>query len=502
MPDGSKEQPYDLLIIGGGVNGCGIARDAAGRGLSVKLVEMDDLGAATSSASTKLFHGGLRYLAHYEFRLVREALQERAVLLAAMPHIAWPMRFVAPIGPGQRRAGWLLRAGLFLYDRLGGGGALPGTRTLNLNHDPAGAPLKSTITKAYEYSDGWVDDARLVILTARDAAARGAHISPRTRMERASRVDGLWQAKLSGAQAANVFTRGIVNAAGPWVADVLNGKLGANSAASVRLVRGSHIVVNRMFDHGKCYFLQQPDGRIIFAIPYEDAFTLIGTTDADHSDPSEQAECTPEERDYLLDAVNRYIDKAISADDIVWTYSGVRPLYDDGASAAASATRDYVLEASDAGGAAPLLSIFGGKITTYRRLAEAAFQKLSPYFPSAGPDWTAGAPLPGGAFEAADLPKLLAKLQVAHPFLDNAWAARLIRGYGLDAFEMLDGASSIEDMGQNFGATLTAREVAWLRAWEWAETAEDICWRRTKLGLRMSADEIDVLSAYLAKPPG
>jgi glycerol-3-phosphate dehydrogenase len=497
---GSVAHPYDLLVVGGGINGCGIARDAAGRGLSVKLLEMEDLGAATSSASTKLIHGGLRYLEHFKFRLVREALQERDVLLKAMPHIAWPMRFVLPIGPGQRRAGWLLRLGLFVYDRLGGRGSLPGTETLMLAADPSGAALKPEFVKAYEYSDGWVDDARLVILNARDAAANGADVAPRTRLERATRVDGLWRAETSGEQI--IFARGLVNAAGPWVADVLNARLGANSAASVRLVRGSHIVVRQVFAHEKSYFLQQPDGRIIFAIPYEGAFTLIGTTDSDHEGPNGAVICTPAERDYLLDAANRYFATAITAEDIVWTYSGVRPLYDDGASSASSATRDYVLEVSDAGGAAPLLSVFGGKITTYRRLAEAALVKLGPFFEDMGPPWTAGTPLPGGNFAACNLSKLIEDLRAAHPFLDTAWAGRLIRAYGLDAFDMLHGATGIEDMGQAFGATLTAREVDWLCRNEWARTAEDICWRRSKLGLRMSAAEIEDLQTYFLRQPG
>ena len=497
---GSAAHPYDLLVVGGGVNGCGIARDAAGRGLSVKLLEMGDLGAATSSASTKLIHGGLRYLEHFEFRLVREALQERDVLLRAMPHIAWPMRFVLPIGPGQRRAGWLLRLGLFLYDRLGGKGSLAGTRTLKLAGDPAGAPLKPEFAKAYEYSDGWVDDARLFILNARDAAANGATIAPRTLLERAARVDGLWRAEASGG--AVIFARALVNAAGPWVADVLNGRLGANSTAAVRLVRGSHLVVRQKFDHDKCYFLQQPDGRIIFAIPYEGQFTLIGTTDFDHAALDEKAVCSPEEQDYLLQATNRYFAKPIAAADVVWTYSGVRPLYDHGASSASSATRDYVLEVSDSGGRAPLLSVFGGKITTYRRLAEAALAKLQPFFEDMGSPWTANAPLPGGNFAAADLTVLGEKLQAAHPFLDAIWAARLIRAYGLEAFDLLDGATTLEAMGEDFGATLTAREVDWLCDHEWAQSAEDICWRRSKLGFMMSAAEIERLQAYLSKRPG
>lgn len=499
---GSAARPFDLIIIGGGVNGCGIARDAAGRGLTVKLVEMQDLGGATSSASTKLFHGGLRYLEHFKFRLVREALQERAALLEAMPHIAWPMRFVLPIGPGQKRPAWLLRLGLFLYDRLGGKGALPGTQRLNLMKDAAGAPLKPDYAQAFEYSDGWVDDARLVILNARDAADRGAVINARTRLERAERENGLWRAvfqDMNSGGASNAYGRALINAAGPWAADVLNVRLLSNSKASVRLVRGSHIVVKRMFDHEKCYLLQQPDGRIVFAIPYEGAFTLIGTTDIDHDGPADTAACSPEEQAYLINAVNRYFAAPLAPDAIVWTYSGVRPLFDDGSQSAASATRDYVLELQGGGAdaQAPLLNVFGGKITTYRRLAEAALTKLAGAFPDMGASWTKGAALPGGDFPADDADDIKARLKQAYPFLEGATAERLFRAYGLDAFTLLGDARSPEDLGAAFGPTLRAREVDWLCQREWAETAEDILWRRSKLGLQMPQTEVSALAAYL-----
>lgn len=500
---GSAAQPFDLIIIGGGVNGCGIARDAAGRGLTVKLVEMQDLGGATSSASTKLFHGGLRYLEHFEFRLVREALQERGALLDAMPHIAWPMRFVLPLGPDQKRPAWLLRLGLFLYDRLGGKGALPGTRQLNLAVNAAGAPLKQAYGKAFEYSDGWVDDARLVILNARDAADRGAVITPRTRLESAKRENGLWQTDfhdMRDGSASSAYGRALINAAGPWAAEVLNARVGSNSTASVRLVRGSHLVVKRMFNHEQCYLLQQPDGRIVFAIPYEGAFTLVGTTDIDHEGPADTAACSPAEQDYLITAVNRYFTVPITSDDVVWTYSGVRPLFDDGSQAAASATRDYVLEleGASADGRAPLLNIYGGKITTYRRLAEAALSKLADAFPGMNTAWTKGVALPGGDFPADTANEIIAKLLHAYPFLDHAWAQRLFRAYGHDAFTLLGDARSAKDLGDAFGATLTAREIDWLCQYEWAETAEDILWRRSKLGLRVTAEETSALQAYLA----
>lgn len=513
----------DLLIIGGGVNGCGIARDAAGRGLSVLLVEKDDLAQATSSASTKLFHGGLRYLEYFEFRLVREALVERETLLRAMPHISWPLRFVLPINPDLRyrddssslgkllsrfapflrgrRPAWLTRIGLFVYDHLGGREILPATATLDLTSDPVGAPLQDKYRKAFEYSDCWVEDSRLVALNARDAAAKGATVLTRTACVTAEREGGVWVAQLrdeATGETRRVRARGVVNAGGPWVGDVLNERLRQNSDEGVRLVRGSHIVTKRLFDHDQPYFLQQPDGRIIFAIPYETDFTLIGTTDHDHEGAPGDPACTPEERDYLLAAASTYFKREVTAADIVWTYSGVRPLYDDNATSATAATRDYVLSLADADGAAPLLNVFGGKITTHRRLSEEAVSKMKRYFPHLKAPWTAGAPLPGGDFPVDGAPALLADLRAAYPFLTDRWALRLIRAYGRDAFVMLGDAASPEDLGRDFGATLTEREARWLMEREWARTGEDVAWRRSKIGLRLTADEIGALSAWMA----
>ena len=515
-----SETEFDLIIIGGGVNGCGIARDAAGRGLSVLLVEKEDLGWATSSASTKLFHGGLRYLEFFEFRLVREALVERETLLRAMPHISWPLRFVLPYNPdlrfadsstlgkvlriampflGGRRPAWLTRLGLFVYDHLGGRKILPATRVLNLASHKVGGPLKPDFRKAFEYSDCWVEDSRLVALNARDAANRGATILTRTTCEGAEREGSHWRVSLRNeAGASDVSARAIVNAGGPWVADVLTGKLRQNSTEKVRLVRGSHIVTRRLFDHDQPYFLQQPDGRIIFAIPYETDFTLIGTTDEDHDADPANPVCTSEERDYLINAANLYFDKPIGTEDVVWTYSGVRPLYDDGASTATAATRDYVLSLSDPSAGAPVLSCFGGKITTYRRLSEEVVDRLAPLLGAAGAAWTAGAPLPGGDFPHDRAPDQIAALKDRYSFLDHRWAQRLVRAYGVDADQLLGGAASEAELGQRFGWDLTAREVDWLIDHEFARTAEDVLWRRSKLGLRLSAEEVDALRGYIS----
>ncbi|MCA8880836.1 MAG: glycerol-3-phosphate dehydrogenase [Rhodobacteraceae bacterium] len=510
----------DLLIVGGGINGCGIARDAAGRGLSVSVVEMGDLASATSSASTKLFHGGLRYLDYFKFRLVREALSEREVLLRAMPHISRPMRFVLPYHPDMRFDGgtpaarllgavmpwargrrpiWVIRAGLFLYDRLGGRTILPGTSVLDLQRTPEGVPLKATFKRALEYSDCWVDDARLVALTARDAAARGAEILTRTRLVQASAREGTWLLTLEDAETGQRMVRrakAVINASGPWVAEIARRVLGHETGAGVRLVRGSHIVTRKLFDHDKCYFFQGTDGRIIFAIPYESDFTLIGTTDADHDDPSEPPVCTEEERAYLLAHASVYFDREVSADDIVWTYSGVRALFDDGSSSATAATRDYVLKLDSVGGA-PVLSVFGGKITTHRRLAEAALEKVASSFPQMGAAWTAGAPLPGGDFPVDGVEHLVAELRATHAFLTQGWATRLVRAYGTEGRDMLGDAASAADLGRAFGATLTEREVRWMIRQEFARTSEDVLWRRSKLGLRLTEDEAASLDAWM-----
>ncbi|RUS60968.1 glycerol-3-phosphate dehydrogenase [Pseudorhodobacter sp. E13] len=508
----------DLFIIGGGINGCGIARDAAGRGLRVTLAEMNDLASATSSASTKLFHGGLRYLEYWEVRLVREALIERETLLRAMPHISWPMRFVLPYHKDMRfegdtptskllglvmpwmkgrRPAWLIRLGLFMYDHLGGRKILPGTVTLNLPGTPEGAPIEDRFQRAYEYSDCWIEDSRLVVLNARDAEARGAEIMVRTKVLSALRVEGLWEITLErDGQTETRRAKMLVNAAGPWVGDVIQQKLRINTTEGVRLVRGSHIVTKRLYDHDKCYFFQGTDGRIIFAIPYETDFTLIGTTDAEHDSPDAPPVCTPAERDYLIAFANKYFKRDISAADVVWTYSGVRPLYDDGASSATAATRDYTLKV-DAAGGAPILNIFGGKITTYRRLAESAMDKIGAYFPGLPPKWTAGVPLPGGDFPTDGVAALIAGLQRDYPFLTPFWARRLVRAYGTEARQILGNATSATDLGQDFGATLTAREVSWLMTREYARCAEDVVWRRNKLGLRMDRAQIATLDAWM-----
>ena len=511
---------YDLFIIGGGVNGCGIARDAAGRGYKVALAEMNDLASATSSSSTKLFHGGLRYLEYFEFRLVREALIERETLLQAMPHISWPMRFVLPYHDGMRfesetptskllstfmpwmrgrRPAWLIRLGLFLYDHLGTHKILPGTSTLDLRQDRAGRALQSRFEKAFEYSDCWVEDSRLVVLNARDAERLGARLMTRTQVTGAERHSDHWTVHLLDTETGetnSVEAKAIVNAAGPWVESVVRSKLEIKSREGVRLVRGSHIVTRKLFEHDKCYFFQGEDGRIIFAIPYENDFTLIGTTDQEHEGKPSEAVCTPEEQDYLCDFASRYFEKPVTRDDIVWTYSGVRPLYDDGASSATAATRDYVLSLNTDGGAA-ILRVFGGKITTYRRLAESALEKLAQVFPGKSGDWTAGKPLPGGDFPVDGFDKLVEKLKAAHPYLPHAQARRYVRAYGTDAALMLEGKTSTDDLGRDFGAGLTETEVNWLMNKEYAATAEDVVWRRSKLGLRLQSEEIAQLDLWM-----
>jgi glycerol-3-phosphate dehydrogenase len=492
---------FDLAIIGGGINGVGIARDAAGRGLRVLLVEQNDLASGTSSASTKLVHGGLRYLEYYEFRLVREALIEREILWQIAPHIIRPLRFVLPHHAGLRPA-WMLRLGLFLYDHLGGRKLLPPTRSVNLATDVVGKPLApGRYTKGFEYSDCSVDDARLVVLTARDAADRGAEIRTRSRATDIRQVDGVWQVTVEHTPSGvreTIRAKALVNAGGPWVEEVLASGAGVNAKAKVRLVQGSHIVVPKLYDHDRAYIFQNADGRIVFAIPYQGDFTLIGTTDRDyHGDPA-KVKATPEEISYLCAAVGEYLNKPVLPEDVVWTYSGVRPLYDDGASEAKAATRDYVFELDTPGGL-PLLSIYGGKITTYRRLSEEALERLAPYLNGgkAKEGWTGKAPLPGGDMAVSALPALTASLRRTYPFLSDAHANRLAHAYGTRAAKMLGNAASPADLGQSFGATLTEREVRYLMAEEWALTAEDIVWRRSKLGLRLSPAEIAVLDGWI-----
>ena len=452
------ETIYDLAVIGGGVNGAGIARDAAGRGAQVLLLERGDLAQGTSSASTKLIHGGLRYLEHYEFALVRESLSEREVLLGIAPHIVWPLRFVLPHVRGLRPR-WLLRLGLFLYDHIGGRKRLAATQSVDLTAHPAGAPLKAGAQggprRGFAYSDCWVDDARLVVLNARDAANRGADVRLHTEVTALVRDGPLWRIETSGGEA--FAARAVVNAAGPSVLKVL-GQAEQPSAHKMRLVRGSHIVVRSLYDHPYAYFFQLADGRIFFAIPYEDDFTLIGTTDRDHTGSLEQVRPSAEEIAYLCEGANGYFKQQLTPADVVWSYAGVRPLLDDGSGKPEAATRGYSFELDlDPQGRAPLLSVFGGKITTYRHLAGAALAQLAPHLPMlAGPDWTGTKALPGGDFESGDQSALTAKLRATYPFLAPATAARLVRSYGTCAFEWLGAATTLADLGTDFGHGLTA----------------------------------------------
>jgi glycerol-3-phosphate dehydrogenase len=498
----NRGEAFDIAIIGGGINGCGIARDAAGRGWSVYLCEKDDLASSTSSSSSKLIHGGLRYLEHFEFRLVREALVEREVLWRIAPHIVWPLRFVLPHHADLRPA-WLLRIGLFLYDHLGGRHLLPPTRTLRLANDPAGEPLKPQYTLGFEYSDCWAEDARLVVLNARDAADRGAVIAPRTRCIRGDRDDGgLWTLTLRderSGQLSKIRARTLVNAAGPWVSEVLQSALQTPTRAAIRLVKGSHVVVGRLFQHNRCYIFQNKDRRVFFVMPFERDYTLIGTTDLDYSGDLDAVQASTEEIEYLCDAASNYFRAPISANQVLWSYSGVRPLYDDGASEAQEATRDYVLKLDAAGDSPALLSIFGGKITTYRRLAEAALAILSRYLPPARrpAGWTAQDPLPGGDFSTDGFERLVSDTAARNSFLAPDTVRRLVRAYGTRTQSLLGGAKTQSDLGRTFGTDLTEAEVFYLAKNEWAMSAADVVWRRTKLGLRMSEAEIQDLDAYL-----
>jgi glycerol-3-phosphate dehydrogenase len=494
---------YDIAIIGGGINGCGIARDAAGRGYSVFLAERGDLACGTSSGSTKLIHGGLRYLEYYEFRLVRESLKEREVLWAMAPHIIWPMRFVLPYSKGLRPA-WLLRLGLFLYDHIGGRKRLPGTTVLDLQRHSAGKALRPGFRKAFEYSDCWVDDARLVVLNARDAADRGAIIRTRTSFTKIAREGDHWRATVRDERTGGeheIRARLVVNASGPWVDEVIGRIAGVNSGRNVRLVQGSHIIVHKLFDHDRCYFFQNSDGRIFFAIPYERDFTLIGTTDRDYEGSPQDVEISEDEIDYLLTAASTYFRARVRRDDIVWTYSAVRPLFDDGASKAQEATRDYVLKLEGEADQPKLLNIFGGKITTYRRLSEAALDRVDTEFARTTQSWTGQTPLPGGDFPVDGYEQQVRRLEKAYPFLNARTARRLVRCYGTRARDILGPAKNWQDLGEWFGAGLTQREVEYLQASEWAEELDDVIWRRSKLGLRLTADEKQKLTEWLSTHP-
>ncbi|MEM8918969.1 MAG: glycerol-3-phosphate dehydrogenase [Pseudomonadota bacterium] len=489
---------YDLAIIGGGINGVGIARDAAGRGLKVLLVERDDLASHTSSASTKLVHGGLRYLEHYEFSLVRKALLEREVLLRAAPHIIWPMRFVLPVDEGMRPA-WFLRLGLFLYDHLGSRSLLPGTKSLNLLKDRRGDPLQKRLKKGFAYSDCWVEDARLVSLTARDAAERGADIRTRTDCTGLIRGKDDWSLTLrSGDGSVEEKARVLVNAAGPWVDPVTALYDQSSNAAKLRLVKGSHIVVARKFEGEHSYIFQNKDGRIIFAIPYEGDHTLIGTTDQPWSYDEGPAEISDNEIDYLCGAASEYFEEPVRREDVQWTYSGVRPLFDDKSQSASTVTRDYVFDYSD-GPDAPVLSVFGGKITTYRVLARQAMKTLKAALRTETDDWTRDAPLPGGDFLPEDFDQLCSECQECWPFLMEAVITRLVRAYGTDTKKILADAQNESDLGISFGAGLYEAEVNWLIRHEFALEAEDILWRRSKLGLHMSEAEKNAVADWFEK---
>ncbi|CAN7360970.1 glycerol-3-phosphate dehydrogenase [Variovorax paradoxus] len=504
----------DVLIVGGGINGCGIARDLAGRGWRVVLCEKDDLASHTSSSSTKLIHGGLRYLEYYEFSLVRKALQEREVLLKSAPHIMWPLRFVMPHDPSMRPA-WMIRIGLFLYDHLAKREVLPGSRSIDLRSHAAGAPLKPQFKRGFVYSDGWVDDARLVVLNAIDARARGAEVLTRTRCVHAQRDADGWTATLEAADGGvrTVRARAVVNAAGPWAESFLRGV--AQSAKGeplatrhLRLVKGSHIVVPRLFEHDHAYIFQNPDKRIIFAIPYQDEFTLIGTTDIElNGDDPGAARIAEEEIAYLCMQASRYFDKPVKPADVVWTYSGVRPLLDDASGDPSAVTRDYMLESNTT--AAPLLSVWGGKITTFRKLAEDAADEVGKMLAQSSaqrPPWTDGAFLAGGDLSAwigaatrpdDDFERFVAALQARHAWLDAKLARRLARAYGARVAELLGDAKSMEDMGEAVAPGLHERELRFLQENEWAVSADDVLWRRSKLGLRYTAEERRQVAAWL-----
>ena len=480
----------DIFVIGGGINGAGIARDAAGRGLSVVLCEKDDLAEGTSSRSGKLVHGGLRYLEYYEFRLVREALIEREVLLKAAPHIIWPLRFVLPHSPNDRPA-WLVRLGLFLYDHLGGRKKLPGTRTLDLRRDPEGAPILDQYKRGFEYSDCWVDDARLVVLNAVDAAEKGAIVLTRSPAVSARRENGAWTIVTKNSQTGATRTfraRCIVNAAGPWVSDVIGRVAGSNSSRNVRLVKGSHIIVPKFWAGANAYLVQNHDKRVIFITPYEGDKALIGTTDIPYEGRAEDVKADETEIDYLIAAVNRYFKQKLRRQDVLHTFSGVRPLFDDGKGNPSAVTRDYVFDLDESGGA-PLLNVFGGKITTFRELAERGLHRLKHIFPKMGPDWTEKAVLPGGDMPNADYESFANSLRETYPWMSDRLLRHYGRLYGSRTRQIVGNATGLAGLGRHFGGLLYEAEVRYLVAKEWAQTAEDVLWRRTKHYLQLSEAE-------------
>ncbi|NNC52599.1 MAG: glycerol-3-phosphate dehydrogenase [Erythrobacter sp.] len=491
-------ETYDLLVIGGGINGAGIARDAAGRGMSVLLVEKDDLASHTSSASTKLVHGGLRYLEQFEFRLVGESLREREVLLANAPHIIWPLRFVLPHEPGMRPK-WMLRIGLAIYDRLGGKKSLPRSHSVDLRIAPHQSILQDGLKSGFEYADCWVEDSRLVVLTAMDAEAHGAKVLTRTECTGLERHGDSWTATLrDNASERNVAARCVINAAGPWVDTVAKTALGAGTPAHLRLVKGSHIIVPRAYPGEHAYIFQQPDKRIVFAIPYERDYTLIGTTDMLYEGDLDSVEISAEERTYLREAVTRYFRSGVTEEDIVHTYAGVRPLYEDKAASNSTVTRDYVFEVDSEGGA-PILSVYGGKITTYRKLAEHALEKLAAHMTVPGKSWTAHAPLPGGDMADRDFARFLWQGSERHPWLPPETVLRLARAYGTRLDMVIGDAGSIEELGEHFGGDLYAAELAYLVEHEYARCAQDVLWRRSKLGLHLSEDACARVGQWFAR---
>lgn len=503
MPDVHANQniDYDILIIGGGINGAGIAREATAAGYTVCVCDSGDFGGGTSSASTKLIHGGLRYLEHYEFRLVREALMEREVLWQMAPHIIWPMRFVLPHHRGLRPR-WLLRLGLFLYDNLGGRKKLPATRSLNLQTHETGSVLKDSFTRGFEYSDCWVEDSRLVILNLQDAQQMGCSVRSRTRVSKANFDNGVWKLQLAdtnGKTTETVTARLVVNAAGPWVDSVLQQVFGVNDVNNIRLVKGSHIVIKKKFEHDRSYIFQNSDNRIIFAIPYENEYTLIGTTDVDHPSIETKPEISAEEISYLCKMASEYFSEPVEEKDIVWTYSGVRPLYNDGATAAQEATRDYVIEVDDEVGNGRLVNIFGGKLTTFRKLAFSVLERTENILGSRTRRNDVSACYPGGDFSPDGYEQLVSNFQSQYAFLPEKVTKRLVRLYGTRTGRILDGCSSLPDLGIDFGHGLYEKEVHYLVENEWTQTAQDILFRRTKLGILMNKKQVAKLDDYLNK---
>jgi glycerol-3-phosphate dehydrogenase len=489
-----QNREYDLVVIGGGVNGTGIAADAAGRGLNVLLCEKNDLASATSSNSSKLIHGGLRYLEHYEFRLVKEALAEREVLLRKAPHIMWPMRFVLPHRPHLRPA-WMIRIGLFLYDNLAKRTTLRASKGIKFSPQ---SPLVYEIKKGFEYSDGWVDDARLVVLNAKDAADNGATILTHTKCVSARRSDKAWDISLEDVNTGKVSAvsaKAVINAAGPWVKNFFDTALKEKSSKNIRLIKGSHFVVPKIHNDNQAYILQNEDKRIVFVIPYEDDYSLVGTTDVEYKGNPLDAKISDEEVTYLVKIVNDHFKHKITPQDVIHSFSGVRPLLDDESSAPDAITRDYTFDLQDKNGALPLLSIYGGKITTYRKLAESAVNSICKYFPKAGKAWTVKGPIFGGDFESQST--LLTRLETAYPFLPNKLLKRYVRTYGSRTFDVLSDVVSEKEMGRDFGANLFKAEVDYLLKNEWAITADDILWRRTKMGLRLTTPQQHDLSNYI-----